>query len=181
MGEPGNNNAIVTVVVIVVIICVIVIIIACFGVRSYYWGNNSNLMSFNKKKTVKFKEPVVEKDVKKVDNLACINLTEAFDDGNKKCKKDDVKMLFPKVTSDEPNVLTYDKLKKAYSDNNVQYAKQTRYSSKLLANDNLQMGLMGRESTVKQRIDQINKDKMDGTEVCVQFNESSIMPGDIVG
>ena len=95
--------------------------------------------------------------------------------------------FFPKVvTTDEckageagvESTMTYDKLVDAYRESNGILMGQCNTRDKLRNRHSFGMGLLNRDDTTQRRLDQIRKEKLEGTFKCVQFNESPLICGD---
>lgn len=95
--------------------------------------------------------------------------------------------FFPKVVSTgeckageagEAATMTYDKLVSAYKESNGLMMGQSNTRDKLRNRHSFGMGLANRDDTIQLRLDQIRKEKLDGTFKCVQFNESPLICGD---
>lgn len=96
----------------------------------------------------------------------------------------DPKRFFPKeVVKDsqkvgdasEASTMTYDKLVKAYRESNGILMGQCNTRDKLQNRHSFGMGLTNRDDTIRRRVDQIQREKMEGTFQCVQFNESPLI------
>lgn len=75
----------------------------------------------------------------------------------------------------ETSTMTYDKLVKAYRESNGILMGQCNTRDKLQNRHSFGMGLANRDDTIRRRVDQIQRQKMEGTFQCVQFNESPLI------
>ena len=117
----------------------------------------------------------------------CMNGGNADGGGGGGATQMNAQHFFPKVVSTgeckagetgEAATMTYDKLVSAYKESNGIMMGQSNTRDKLRNRHSFGMGLANRDDTIQLRLNQIRKEKLDGTFKCVQFNESPLICGD---